>query len=237
MSGRAWWIDGSRHGRSDRFVPWRMPERECAGSGWRRSDRSRLISSFRTRAGSRWQAQRARRRIDRLQNGESRGSRSRRPEWPKRSGSRGWPRVASRDDSIASSQADDCGGVGDCDRPVFAAGLAQYPQARLSSLSRTGVRAGETAEVTLRGTDLEGATQLWFDHPGLSAVHVKDLTFRVTAGPDVPLGRSRPARGRDLRREQSAHFCRGRSTGVDRDRAQQHTREGRCDRDQHRDPR
>ena len=68
------------------------------------------------------------------------------------------------------------------------AGLAQYPQARLSSLSRTGVRAGETAEVTLRGSDLEGATQLWFDHPGLSAVLVKDLTFRVTAGPDVPLG-------------------------------------------------
>jgi hypothetical protein len=68
------------------------------------------------------------------------------------------------------------------------AGLGQYPQARLSSLSRTGVRAGETAEVTLRGTDLEGATQLWFDHPGLSAVLVKDLTFRITARPDVPLG-------------------------------------------------
>jgi hypothetical protein len=67
------------------------------------------------------------------------------------------------------------------------AGLAQYPQARVSSLSRAGVRAGETVEVTLRGTDLEGATQLWFDHPGLSAVHVKDLTFRVSAGPDVPL--------------------------------------------------
>jgi hypothetical protein len=65
---------------------------------------------------------------------------------------------------------------------------AQFPQARLSSLSRTAVRAGETVEVTLRGTDLEGATQLWFDHPGLTAVHVKDLTFRVSAGPDVPLG-------------------------------------------------
>jgi hypothetical protein len=67
-------------------------------------------------------------------------------------------------------------------------GRAQYPQARLSSMSRTGVRAGETAEVTLRGSDLEGANQLWFDHPGLFAVHVKELTFRVTAGPDVPLG-------------------------------------------------
>jgi hypothetical protein len=68
------------------------------------------------------------------------------------------------------------------------AGLAQYPQARLSSLSRAGMRAGEAAEVTLRGSDLEGATQLWFDHPGLSAAHVKDLTFRVSSGPLVPLG-------------------------------------------------
>jgi Bacterial pre-peptidase C-terminal domain len=66
--------------------------------------------------------------------------------------------------------------------------LAQYPQARLSSVSRPGVRAGETAEVTLRGGDLEGASALWFDHSGLSAVHGKDLTFRISAGPEVPLG-------------------------------------------------
>ena len=66
--------------------------------------------------------------------------------------------------------------------------VAQLPQARLSSLSRPGVRSGESAEVTLRGTDLEGVTQLWFDHPGLKATHVKDLTFRITSAPDVPLG-------------------------------------------------
>ncbi len=66
--------------------------------------------------------------------------------------------------------------------------FAQYPQARLLSVSRPGVRGGEAAEVTLRGTDLEGASGLWFDHPGLTAVHVKDLTFRISAGPDVPLG-------------------------------------------------
>ncbi len=70
------------------------------------------------------------------------------------------------------------------ERAVF----AQFPQARLSSLSRPGVRAGETSEVTFRGSDLEGASALWFDHAGLSAVHVKDLTFRISAGPDVPLG-------------------------------------------------
>ena len=77
---------------------------------------------------------------------------------------------------------------------------AQYPQARLSSISRPGVRAGETAEVTLRGTDLEGASALWFDHPALGAVHVKDLTFRVTARPDVPLGHH-DLRTRNLWRE------------------------------------
>ena len=48
---------------------------------------------------------------------------------------------------------------------VVSDGLAQYPQARLTSLSRPGVRAGETVEVSLRGNDLEGVTRLWFDHP------------------------------------------------------------------------
>lgn len=65
---------------------------------------------------------------------------------------------------------------------------AQLPQARITSLSRPGVRSGETVEVTIRGSDLEGTNQLWFDHPGLKATHVKDLTFRVSCAPDVPLG-------------------------------------------------
>jgi len=65
---------------------------------------------------------------------------------------------------------------------------AQLPQPRLTSLSRTGLRVGEPGEVSLRGSDLEGATQLWFDHSGIHAVHVKDLTFRVMSAPDVPLG-------------------------------------------------
>ena len=60
---------------------------------------------------------------------------------------------------------------------------AQLPQARITSLSRPGVRSGESVEITLRGSDLEGANQLWFDHPGLKATHVKDLTFRVVLQP------------------------------------------------------
>src|SRR5437016_1200920 len=65
---------------------------------------------------------------------------------------------------------------------------AQLPQPQLTSLSRAGMRAGESVEVALRGTDLEGVNRLWFDHPGIRATHVKDLTFRVVSAPDVPLG-------------------------------------------------
>jgi hypothetical protein len=50
------------------------------------------------------------------------------------------------------------------------------------------MRAGETVEVTLRGSDLEGASHLWFDDSGLQATHLKDLTFRVVSSPDVRLG-------------------------------------------------
>jgi hypothetical protein len=65
---------------------------------------------------------------------------------------------------------------------------AQFPQARMTSISRAGVRSGESAELTFRGTDLEGASQVWFDDSGFTATHVKDLTFRINCGPQVPLG-------------------------------------------------
>jgi hypothetical protein len=60
---------------------------------------------------------------------------------------------------------------------VSPAARGQLPQPRLTSLARAGMRAGETVEVTLRGTDLEGVTRLWFDHPG-----------GARQGPDVPGG-------------------------------------------------
>jgi len=67
-------------------------------------------------------------------------------------------------------------------------GFAQWPQARLNSLSRLGGRAGESVDVTLNGTDLEGAHTLWFDHPGLRALHLKGTTFRVVCAADAPIG-------------------------------------------------
>ena len=58
---------------------------------------------------------------------------------------------------------------------------AQFPQPKLASVSRPGVRSGESAEVTLRGTNLEGVNQLWFDHPGLKAARVKDVEVMAAA--------------------------------------------------------
>jgi len=65
---------------------------------------------------------------------------------------------------------------------------AQLPQPRLTSLSRPGMRVGEAVEVSLRGTDLEGVKELWFDDPGIHSTRIKDLTFRVVSLADVPLG-------------------------------------------------
>jgi hypothetical protein len=65
---------------------------------------------------------------------------------------------------------------------------AQFPHPKLEGLSRSGVRSGESAEVTARGANLDGPLQLWFDHPGLKATPVKGATFRVSCGPEVPLG-------------------------------------------------
>jgi hypothetical protein len=65
---------------------------------------------------------------------------------------------------------------------------AQLPQARLQSLSRLGMRAGDTVDVTLRGTDLEGVNQLWFNHPGLRAFHLKGQSFRVACAGSTPAG-------------------------------------------------
>ncbi|MGE3820492.1 MAG: PPC domain-containing protein, partial [Isosphaeraceae bacterium] len=62
------------------------------------------------------------------------------------------------------------------------------PQPNLQSVFPTGVTPGGSAEITLRGGDLEGVTTLWFDHPGLRAFHLKGLTFRVVCATGTPQG-------------------------------------------------
>ncbi|HWE39755.1 MAG TPA: PPC domain-containing protein [Isosphaeraceae bacterium] len=65
---------------------------------------------------------------------------------------------------------------------------AQLPQHRLQNVFPAGGRAGEGLEVQVGGTDLERVDGLWFDHPGITATRVKDLTFRVSIAPGTPIG-------------------------------------------------
>lgn len=62
------------------------------------------------------------------------------------------------------------------------------PQPKLTSVFPLGVAAGETVDVTVSGTDLEGSSGLWFDHPGLRAFRIKDKVFRVVCATATPLG-------------------------------------------------
>src|SRR5947209_6870473 len=62
------------------------------------------------------------------------------------------------------------------------------PRPVLRSVFPLGVQQGHAVEVTARGSDLEGVSSLWFDHPGLTATLVKGTTFRVTCSADTPAG-------------------------------------------------
>src|SRR5437016_5552160 len=68
------------------------------------------------------------------------------------------------------------------------AALAQIPRPRLQSIYPAGGREGETIDVQLSGTDLEGVDALWFDHPGLRAFHRKAVAFTVAIAPETPAG-------------------------------------------------
>ncbi len=65
---------------------------------------------------------------------------------------------------------------------------AQVPQHRLQSVFPAGGRAGDTVEIALAGTDLEGVDELWFDHPGLRGFHLKGTTFKVAIAPGTAAG-------------------------------------------------
>ena len=62
------------------------------------------------------------------------------------------------------------------------------PRPTVLSVFPGGVSAGESVDVSVKGTDLEGATALWFDHPGLRAFHLKGMTFRVACASGTPVG-------------------------------------------------
>lgn len=68
--------------------------------------------------------------------------------------------------------------------------LAELPMPRFDRLAPLGGVAGATVEVEVLGADLDEATRLVFDHPGLSATPVegKDRRFKIAIAADMPTG-------------------------------------------------
>ncbi len=65
---------------------------------------------------------------------------------------------------------------------------AQLPMPRLNSIFPCGARQGTAIECTIAGGDLEGATTLYFSHPGIRAEPSGPSKFKVTIAKDVPPG-------------------------------------------------
>jgi len=70
--------------------------------------------------------------------------------------------------------------------PAFA--WADLPSPRLDRLFPLGAAAGSSVEVEVAGADLDEPKALLFDHPGITAVPLKDRKFKVTVAADVPEG-------------------------------------------------
>lgn len=71
---------------------------------------------------------------------------------------------------------------------VPAVAAADLPSPRLDRVVPLGAAAGSAVEVEIAGAELDDATKLSFDHPGLTATHLKDRKFRVAVAADVPAG-------------------------------------------------
>jgi hypothetical protein len=73
---------------------------------------------------------------------------------------------------------------------VCASGVchAELPNPRLTRLTPLGGAAGTTVEVEVDGPDIEEATTLRFEQPGLAAQFVEGKKFKVAIAADVPEG-------------------------------------------------
>ena len=79
---------------------------------------------------------------------------------------------------------------------------AQLPTARVLSAYPAGGKQGTTVEITITGSDLDDVSQLYFDHPGITAQFIQEMKegkpvpvpaagpakFKVTIAPETPLG-------------------------------------------------
>ncbi len=66
--------------------------------------------------------------------------------------------------------------------------LADLPSPRLDRIFPVGASAGTSVEIEVAGAELDDAKTLVFDHPGLSATHIKDRKFLVKVAGDVAAG-------------------------------------------------
>src|SRR5262249_31807470 len=71
---------------------------------------------------------------------------------------------------------------------LASAARADLPSPRFDRLAPLGAAAGSSVEVEVAGADIEDANTLLFDHPGITAEHLKDRRFKVTVATDVPVG-------------------------------------------------
>jgi hypothetical protein len=66
---------------------------------------------------------------------------------------------------------------------------AELPLIRFDRLTPIGGSAGTSVQVEIAGADLEGVTELLFDHPGIKSEHVKDgRVFKIAIAADVSAG-------------------------------------------------
>ncbi len=66
---------------------------------------------------------------------------------------------------------------------------AQLPMPRLNSIFPCGAGQGTTVECTLTGSELEGASGLYFSHSGIHAETAGPNKFKVSVAKDVPPGK------------------------------------------------
>jgi hypothetical protein len=67
--------------------------------------------------------------------------------------------------------------------------VGQLPAAQLSAVAPAGGRAGTTVQVAIQGADLDGASALFFSHPGISAVPLTREPAPWEEGPQLVAGR------------------------------------------------
>lgn len=65
---------------------------------------------------------------------------------------------------------------------------AQLPVPRLNSIYPCGAKQETTVDCTIAGGDLDGASGLYFSHPGITATPAGPNKFKVTVGKEVPVG-------------------------------------------------